>query len=81
MDTITTGVDGRAKSGKLYLGRYRVREVTAPPGFVRDTAVNTVELRYQDQTAEVITETVAMENRRQRAIVQVQRGRGAGRVV
>ena len=73
VDTITTGVDGRAKSGKLYLGRYRVREVTAPPGFVRDTAVNTVELRYQDQTAEVITETVAMENRRQRAIVQVQK--------
>ena len=73
VDTITTGVDGRAKSRKLYLGRYLVREITAPSGFVRDAAVYTVELQYQDQTTEVITEMVAMENRRQRAIVQVEK--------
>lgn len=32
--TLTTGKDGIAQSPKLYLGRYQVKEVTAPEGYV-----------------------------------------------
>ena len=34
VDTVTTGADGTAKSKELYLGKYEVKEVTAPNGMV-----------------------------------------------
>ena len=34
METLTTGEDGTAKSGLLYLGRYRLEERQAPSGCV-----------------------------------------------
>ena len=42
VDTITTGKDGTAKSKELYLGKYEVKEVTAPFGFVLNEEIGNV---------------------------------------
>ena len=34
VDTITTSSDGFVKSKELYLGKYEVKEITAPDGMV-----------------------------------------------
>ena len=46
VDTVTTGADGTAKSKELYLGKYEVKEVTAPYGMVLNNEVHAVELVY-----------------------------------
>ena len=43
VDTVTTGADGTAKSKELYLGKYEVKEVTAPDGMVLNEEVHAVE--------------------------------------
>ena len=49
VDTVTTGADGTAKSKELYLGRYEVKEVTAPYGMVLNEEVHSGELVYAGQ--------------------------------
>ncbi len=44
MDTVTTDSKGKATSKQLYLGKYEVREVTAPNCFVLSSKVKSVEL-------------------------------------
>ncbi|MDR1565054.1 MAG: sortase B protein-sorting domain-containing protein [Oscillospiraceae bacterium] len=44
VSTITTGADGRGQSGVLPLGVYRVKEITAPYGFVLDKNTHTATL-------------------------------------
>lgn len=46
VDTLTTGKDGKAKSKELYLGKYEVKEVTAPRGMVLNGEIHMVELAY-----------------------------------
>ena len=46
VDTITTGADGTAKSKELYLGKYEVKEITAPFGMVLNDEIHSVELVY-----------------------------------
>jgi len=46
VDTLTTGEDGTAESKELYLGKYEVKEVTAPYGMVLNDEVHAVELVY-----------------------------------
>ena len=49
VDTLTTGADGTAKSKELYLGKYEVKEVTAPNGMVLNDEIHSVELVYAGQ--------------------------------
>ena len=46
VDTITTSSDGFVKSKELYLGKYEVKEITAPYGMVVSGETHTVELTY-----------------------------------
>lgn len=46
VDTVTTDETGLAESKPLYLGKYEVREITAPTGYVLNTEVHTAELVY-----------------------------------
>ena len=39
VDTVTTDETGLAESKALYLGKYEIREITAPTGFVTSTTV------------------------------------------
>lgn len=71
VDTVTTDETGLAESKPLYLGKYEVREVTAPTGYVLNTEVHTAELVYAGQEVE-ITETAAdFCNKRQKAAVSL----------
>ena len=71
VDTVTTDETGLAESKPLYLGKYEVREITAPTGYVLNTEVYTAELVYAGQEVE-ITETAAdFCNERQKAAVSL----------
>lgn len=71
VDTVITNETGLAESKPLYLGKYEVREITAPTGYVLNTEVHTVELVYAGQEVE-ITETAAdFCNERQKAAVSL----------
>ena len=65
VDTITTGADGTAKSKELYLGKYEVKEVTAPFGFVLNSEVHAVELVYAGQEIAVTETSTDFYNERQ----------------
>jgi len=51
--TLTTDENGYAESNLLYLGKYEVKEIQAPYGYVQNTASETVELAYAGQEIEV----------------------------
>ena len=71
VDTVTTDETGLAESKALYLGKYEIREITAPTGYVLNTEVHTAELVYAGQEVE-ITETAAdFCNKRQKAAVSL----------
>ena len=71
VDTITTGEDGTAESKELYLGRYEVKEVTAPYGMVLSEEVHAVELVYAGQEIEVTEAGTDFYNERQRVEIDV----------
>ena len=71
VDTVTTDETGLTESKPLYLGKYEIREITAPVGYVLNTEVHTAELVYAGQEVE-ITETAAdFYNERQKAAVSL----------
>ena len=71
VDTVTTDETGLAESKPLYLGKYEVKEITAPTGYVLNTEIHTAELVYAGQEVE-ITETAAdFCNERQKAAVSL----------
>jgi len=71
VDTVTTDESGLAESKPLYLGKYEVKEITAPTGYMLNTEVHTAELVYAGQEVE-ITETAAdFCNERQKAAVSL----------
>ncbi|MGL6292557.1 prealbumin-like fold domain-containing protein [Eubacterium aggregans] len=45
--TLTTGEGGMATTGDLYLGEYRMVEVSAPDGFIINTNEQIIALEYQ----------------------------------
>lgn len=71
VDTITTGADGTATSKELYLGRYEVKEVTAPYGMVLNDEVHSVELVYAGQEIEVTEIATGFYNERQRVEIDL----------
>ncbi|MBQ9156188.1 MAG: peptidase [Eubacterium sp.] len=64
--TITTGPDGRAVAADLPLGRYYVKEKTAPEGFVLSEESTEAEFTYLDQNTPVIYEELSCKNERQK---------------
>ena len=71
VDTITTGKDGTAKSKELYLGKYEVKEVTAPFGFVLNEEIHAVELVYAGQKIAVTETATGFVNERQRVEIDL----------
>ena len=62
VDTITTEKDGTATSKKLYLGSYQVKEVCQPEGYVLTDKTWDVELKYKDESTELVYETLEITN-------------------
>ena len=71
VDTVTTGADGTAKSKELYLGKYEVKEVTAPFGMVLNNEVHAVELVYAGQEIAVTETATDFYNERQRVEIDL----------
>lgn len=71
VDTLTTGEDGTAESKELYLGRYEVKEVTAPYGMVLNDEIHSVELVYAGQEIEVTETGTDFYNERQRVEIDL----------
>ena len=71
VDTVTTGADGMAKSKELYLGKYEVKEVTAPFGFLLNSEVHAVELVYAGQEIAVTETSTDFYNERQRVEIDL----------
>ena len=55
-------VNGRAAVNDLYLGKYTVKEVDAPDGYVLVPQTTTVELAYADEEKAVITKNLSFGN-------------------
>ena len=66
VDTVTTGADGTAKSKELYLGKYEVKEITAPFRMVLNDEIHSVELVYAGQNMAVTETATSFYNERQR---------------
>lgn len=71
VETLTTGEDGTAQSGPLYLGRYRLEERQAPEGMVLNTQPEYTELTYAGETVEVTQATVGLYDERQKVDVSL----------
>ena len=71
VDTVTTGADGTATSKELYLGKYEVKEITAPYGMVLNEEIHAVELVYAGQNVAVTETTTSFYNERQRVEIDI----------
>ena len=71
VDTVTTDADGTAKSRELYLGKYEVKEITAPFGMVLNSEVHSVELVYAGQEIAVTETATDFYNERQRVEIDL----------
>ena len=71
VDTVTTGADGTAESKELYLGKYEVKEITAPFGMVLNEEIHAVELVYAGQNIAVTETAASFYNERQRVEIDL----------
>jgi uncharacterized surface anchored protein len=71
VDTVTTGADGTAVSKELYLGKYEVKEITAPFGMVLNEETHAVELVYAGQNVAVTETAASFYNERQRVEIDL----------
>ena len=71
VDTVTTGADGTATSKELYLGKYEVKEITAPYGMVLNDEIHSVELVYVGQEVAVTETATGFVNERQRVEIDL----------
>lgn len=71
--TITTNADGIAKSEELYLGRYYLKELSAPEGYVLSEKIIEADLSYIDDSQEnaVVFESRNAQNERQKVQLSV----------
>ena len=71
VDTVTTGADGTATSKALYLGKYEIREITAPYGMILNDDIHTVELTYAGQEIEITEMATEFYNERQKVQIDL----------
>ena len=69
--TVTTDENGEAFLSDLPLGSYRIKEVTAPEGFILNDEVQTVTFTYKDQNTPVIEQEAVFQNDRQKVEASV----------
>lgn len=60
--TITTNSAGIASKTGLPLGKYIVKEIEVPTGYLLNTEQKTVDLKYKDQNTSVVYGSVTFEN-------------------
>lgn len=73
VDEITTDENGSASSVQLYLGKYRIVELTAPYTFVNSKEEYIVELTYAGQEIEVTSAMHSVSNERQKVNISLEK--------
>jgi len=71
--TLTTDKNGNASIEKLPLGEYTVVEKSTVEGYLLDDTVHKVSLKYKNQTTPVISQTISVENERQKTSVRMKK--------
>ncbi|HHZ07046.1 MAG TPA: Cys-Gln thioester bond-forming surface protein [Clostridiales bacterium] len=71
VDTVTTGAGGIATTKELYLGKYEVKEITAPHGMVLNSEIHSVELVYAGQEISVTETATSFYNQRQKVEIEL----------
>ncbi len=71
VDTVTTDETGLAESKPLYLGKYEIKEITAPYGMILNEEIHTAELVYAGQEIEITETSASFYNERQKAAVSL----------
>ena len=66
-----TGTNGKAALHNLYLGKYYVKEITAPTGYVLSTETYNVELTYAGQNVSVTDTSATVTDKVQRGSIDV----------
>lgn len=69
--TITTDSEGKALTEPLYLGRYEVKEISAPYGMVLNDEIHGVELTYAGQEVEITETSTSFYNERQKVEISL----------
>lgn len=68
---INTNNDGIAILDNLPLGKYKIEEISTPDGMIKNTEVKFVELKYENETTEIVFESVDIINNRQKVKVDI----------
>ena len=71
VDTVTTDETGLAESKPLYLGKYEIKEITAPYGMILNEEIRTAALVYAGQEIEITETSASFYNERQKAAVSL----------
>lgn len=71
VDTVMTGADGIGTMKELYLGKYEVKEITAPDGMVLNNEAHEVELVYAGQEIAVTETGTSYQNERQKVEIKL----------
>lgn len=71
VDTIITNSEGKATSKELPLGEYSVREIEAPNGFVLNSEIKNISLKYKDQNTAIVLDDTSFVNERQKVDINV----------
>ena len=72
LDTLTTA-NGTDTSKPLYLGTYTVTELTAPEGYILDDTPHDVTLFYGEQTIQIVTEGISIDNAPQMGTLTIEK--------
>ena len=70
---IKTDKDGKAELTDLPLGKYKIEEVTAGPGFVLNKEIQEFSLEYAGDEVEVVYSDSEYVNERQRVSIQIKK--------
>lgn len=73
VEEIRTGILGYAYSSDLPLGRYIVKEIQAPYGYLLDETEYKVDLTYKDQHTSIIQSQLQVANQRQKIELNVKK--------
>lgn len=70
---VTTDSEGKAVTEPLYLGRYEVKEISAPYGMVLNDEIHSVELTYAGQEVEITETSASFYNERQKVEISLEK--------
>lgn len=73
VSTIETNSSGKAASGLLYLGKYKIVEKEAPYGMTLNPEPQLVELTYAGQEVEITQTAVSFQNERQKIEISLKK--------